>query len=63
MSEPWYVDEDGEVFNYRMHSPDTIKLSDGRVINPDNSGTMFATEEAAIKHAEVIKRRLRRNDA
>ena len=55
MSGPWYVDATGNVFEFRVHSPNTIRLSDGRVLDPDKEDCgMFATEEAAKKYAEEV---------
>lgn len=56
MSGPWYVEESGKVFTFHIHSPDTIMLSDGRVLNPDHeSGEMYATEEAARLRSELFR--------
>ena len=53
MSGPWYVDADGTVFEFEMHSPDTIRLSDGRVVNPEKEDCkMFAVERPAREYAE-----------
>ena len=51
----YYVTGSGRVFTYEIHSPTTIKLSNGAILDDPPPGKMFATELSANKYAELVR--------
>lgn len=52
----YYVSVAGEVLGFEIHSPNTLKLSNGSVIDdPPLSGHLFASKSSADKFAELLR--------
>lgn len=54
---PYYVDDSGELFSFKIKHPMQLELSNGSIVpDPPPNGRMFAVERSAKKYAELLKR-------